>query len=94
MARVPDDFGRIVRLLILTGQRRNEVAAMRWSEIDVQAALWTIPAERMKNKRAHEVPLSGAALDILATIQKRDGRDLVFGEGKGPFAGFSNSKIA
>ncbi|GJD36461.1 tyrosine-type recombinase/integrase [Methylobacterium aerolatum] len=89
-----DDFGRIVRLLILTGQRRSEVAAMRWSEIDIQAALWTIPAVRMKNRRAHEVPLSGAALDILATIQKRDGRDLVFGEGKGPFAGFSNSKIA
>jgi len=68
-----DDFGRIVRLLILTGQRRNEVACMTWGEIDLGAALWTIPAERMKNRRAHEVPLSAAALDILAAIQHRDG---------------------
>ena len=49
------DFGAIVRLLILTGQRREEVGGMLWPE--VQAATWRIEAERAKNGRAHDVPL-------------------------------------
>ncbi|CAO4172393.1 tyrosine-type recombinase/integrase [Methylorubrum extorquens] len=87
-----DQFGRIVKLLILTGLRKNEVAKMRWSEIDLQGAVWSIPAERMKNKRPHTVPLSGAALDILRSAPSRDGRDFIFGEGDGPFSGFSRAK--
>ena len=50
------DFDTIVRLLILTGQRRGEVADIAWSEIDLNAGLWTIPSERAKNGRAHAVP--------------------------------------
>lgn len=89
-----DDFGRIVRLLILTGLRRNEVAGMRWSEIDLQAALWTIPSGRMKNKRVHEIPLSSEAIAILTSAPVRAGRDLVFGDGNGAFTGFSKAKAS
>ena len=85
-----DDYGRIVRLLMLTGQRRQEISALRWSEIDLDEALITLPAERTKNKRSHIVPLSDPALALLPPV--RDGRDLVFGEGEGAFSGFSKAK--
>ncbi|MEC5322753.1 tyrosine-type recombinase/integrase [Aurantimonas sp. A3-2-R12] len=88
------DYGRIVRLLILTGQRREEVAGMRWSELDLAKAAWSLPKERTKNSLPHDVPLSPAAVDILAGVPKREGRDLVFGEGEGPFSGWSKAKIA
>jgi integrase len=85
-----DDYGRIVKLLLLTGQRREEISALRWSEVDLDKALVTLPKERTKNKRAHEVPLSDPALAALPS--PRHGRDLVFGEGMGPFTGFSAAK--
>ena len=47
-------FGALVKLLILTGQRRDEVARMTWSEVDFDARLWTLPKERSKNGRPHE----------------------------------------
>jgi integrase len=59
------EYGAIVRLLILTGQRRSEIAEMTWSEIDLAAKVWTLPAARAKNGRMHSVPLSDAALAIL-----------------------------
>ncbi len=64
---VGEPFGSIVRLLILTGQRRDEVAGMRWTEVDTDAALWTIPGERAKNGVPHPVPLGETALSILAS---------------------------
>src|SRR5215204_2609751 len=60
-----DHFGRIIRLLLLTGQRREEVAGMQWSELDLTRSLWTIPGDRTKNGRTHEVPLSAPARDLL-----------------------------
>jgi integrase len=87
-----DDFGRIVRLLILTGQRRDEVAGIRWDEIDLEAALWRLPASRTKNKRLHEVPLSPQAVAILAEAPRIVGRPFAFGAGAGPFSGFSKAK--
>jgi integrase len=51
-------FGSLARLLLVTGQRRNEVAGMRRYEIAEANAVWTIPAARTKNGLAHEVPLS------------------------------------
>ncbi len=60
-----DHVGDIVRLLILTGQRRNEIGKLRWSEIDFDNALLTLPPERTKNKRTHELPLAPQALAIL-----------------------------
>ncbi|WP_201861588.1 tyrosine-type recombinase/integrase [Microvirga soli] len=87
-----DDYGRIVRLLILTAQRRDEVGDMRWSEVDLIRGLWTIPRERTKNGLTHEVPLSHVALEILQSIPRRAGREFVFGEGRGGFSGWSKSK--
>ena len=88
------DYGAIVRLLTMTGQRREEVGGMRWSELDLDAAHWTIPGDRTKNGLTHEVPLSPAAVSILNGMVRRRGRDLVFGAGEGPFAGWSNCKAA
>ena len=86
------DFGTIVQLLILTGQRREEVGGMTWQELDLERALWSIPAERSKNRQAHEVPLSSPALMLLQSRLRDDKRDLVFGIGKGPFSGWSKAK--
>jgi integrase len=87
-------YGAIVRLLILTGQRREEVGGMLWSEIDLDAALWSIGPDRTKNGLPHDVPLSPAAVSILRGIPRRDDRDYVFGSSSGPFQGWSNAKAA
>jgi integrase len=88
------DYGAIIRLLILTGQRREEVGGILWSEIDLNAAVWRIGADRTKNGLAHDVPLSAPAVAILSALNRREGRDLVFGAGDGPFQGWSNAKGA
>jgi integrase len=88
----PGDYNAIVRLLLLTGQRREEVAAMRWQELDLDRALWMLPKERTKNKRPHELPLSAQALAILGAHPRREGRELVFGEGEGGYSGWSLAK--
>jgi integrase len=90
------DFGAIVRLLILTGQRREEVGGMLWSELDLDAdaPLWTIGKDRTKNGLPQDVPLSPAAVAILRGIPRRDHRDFVFGSSNGPFQGWSNAKAA
>ncbi len=87
------DYGAIVRLLILTGQRREEVGGILWSEIDFDKRLWSIASDRTKNARPHEVPLSQPALDILGARPRVDGRALVFGL-RGPFSGWSKAKEA
>jgi integrase len=74
-----DKHGRIVRLLILLGARRQEVGGMRWSELDLDAGTWTLPAERSKNHRAHTIALPAAALDIIKAVPRR-GRDQLFGD--------------
>lgn len=58
-------FGPMVQVLMLTAQRRGEVAGMRWPEIDLEQALWVIPRERSKNGIAHEVPLSPNVVALL-----------------------------
>lgn len=58
-------FGPIVRLLILTGQRRDEVTAMHWDELDRARAEWSLPFERSKNRTGHIVPLSPQAIAVL-----------------------------
>jgi len=89
-----DDYGRIVRLLTLTGQRREEVAALAWSELDLAGGLWAIPKQRTKNSLPRDVPLSATALDVLTSPPRQDGRALLFGEGKGRFQGWSKAKAA
>lgn len=88
------DFGRIVRLLLLSAQRRDEVAEMTWAEIDLAAGIWHLPEERTKNSLPHDVPLSHAALSILVDAPRIEGRDLVFGSGVGGFQGFTRAKAA
>ncbi|EIQ59530.1 phage integrase family protein [Shigella flexneri 1235-66] len=62
------------RLLIITGLRTGELRGASWQEIDEQAAVWEIPAERMKMRRPHIVPLSQQALSIIAHIREITGR--------------------
>lgn len=73
------DFGRIVRLLITTGQRRSEAGGMAWSEVDVERPEWTIPGHRAKNRREHQLPLASLALDVIRATPQVVGRDLLFG---------------
>ncbi|MFZ1429146.1 MAG: site-specific integrase [Geminicoccaceae bacterium] len=86
-----DDYGRIVKLLILTAQRREEVGSLRYGEIDSARALWTLPAARSKNGLAHDIPLAPIALTLVGTPGV--GRDYVFGRGKAGFSGWSASKV-
>jgi integrase len=86
------DYDVIVRLLILTGQRKNEVAGMCWSELNLDKAVWSLPQERTKNSLAHLVPLSRQAVELIRAQPRRAGRDFVFGQGAGPYAGWSQSK--
>jgi integrase len=89
----PDnEYGKIIRLLILTLCRRDEIGSLGWSEFDKEARLIRLPAPRVKNGRPHVVPLSEPAMAILDTINVREGRDLVFGSGKGGYSGWSKSK--
>jgi integrase len=91
------EYGVIIRLLMLTGQRRNEFGALRWTEIldlDVAGrARIELPPERVKNKSGHTIPLSAEAVAILRAIPRREGRDLVFGRGNGGFGGWSKCKL-
>jgi integrase len=74
-----DDFGHIVRLLILTGARRTEIGGMQRAEIDFDAAKWTLPKERAKNGKAHTLPLHSMALGIIRSVPVQFGRDHLFG---------------
>jgi integrase len=75
-------FGRAVRLLLATGQRRGEVAGMRWSELDLPCKLWTLSGTRTKAKRAHEVPLSRLAYDILQECSRTGASEYVLATGR------------
>jgi integrase len=88
-----DDSGRIVKLLLLTGCRREEIGGLRWSEINLETGLLTIPGVRTKNRRTLELPLPQIAIEILASVPKQEGRDLVFGRAGGPFSGWSAAKL-
>jgi integrase len=83
-------FGTYVRLLLLTGQRRSETAAMRWRDLDLAAAVWTIPAEVTKAGRVHRVPLPPSAVSMLRALPRFAGTDLVFpGRGGRPMTGWN-----
>lgn len=85
-------FGPLVKLVLLTAQRRDEVASLEWSELDLKKRLWTMPREKAKNDRAHEVQLSDLALELLNSIP-RIGHNLVFtSTGTTPVSGFSRAK--
>ena len=87
-----DDYGTIVKILILTGQRVNEIAGLRWSEIAADHI--ELPGDRTKNAKPHDVPITRTVRALLKERRQADGRDLIFGRSEGPFSGWSKSKLA
>lgn len=67
-----------IRLLILTGQRRNEVYSAEWTEFDIEQRIWTIPAVRAKNGKTHIVPLSDFAVKIIRGLERTKGTPKLF----------------
>jgi integrase len=84
-----DRFGDVVRLLLLTGQRRNEIGKLQWGEIDLTRKLLVLAPARTKNSRQHEVPLSSQAVAILERQPRRNSSDYLFGR-----RGFSDWAVA
>ena len=90
-ACLDDDYGRIVRLLILTGQRKTEIGDLTWTEINQRQRQIELPGARTKNKRFHIVPLSDEAMALLP--QPREAREHVFGRAANAgFSGWSKAK--
>jgi integrase len=89
-----DDFGRIVRLLMLTGGRRDEIGGLRRSEIDFERGVMNIPGARTKNKHQLTLTLPETAMQILRTAPRREGRELFFGGRGGSFGAWSYSTLA
>jgi integrase len=90
----PYPYGPLVRMLMLTGQRRDEIAGATWSEVDLDEAMLTIGAERMKADAGNAVPLTPAAVEILRPLPRFVAGDYVFSgqTGAKPFSGFSKAK--
>jgi integrase len=89
--KIGGPYGGITELLALTGQRREEVARVKWEEIDLVRRVWTLPKSRTKNAKAHVVHLSQPSLRILKSTDKRTG--FVFSsDGAKPFSVFSRAK--
>jgi integrase len=84
------DFGPVVRLLLLTGQRRKEIGLLRWDEVHDEQII--LPGSRTKNKRSHVIPLSEPAKAIIAGLEA--GRTYVFGRDDTGFQGWGLAKRA
>ena len=69
---------RALEFAILTAARSGEVRGATWAEIDLDAAVWTVPGERMKAGKEHRVPLSPAVVKLLNALPRMAGTDLVF----------------
>lgn len=89
-------FGSATQLLVLTGQRRNEVSRMRWRDVNLDSASWEIPASEHKMARVHGVPLSGAAVELLLALPRwsNDPSEFVFSptNGERPITAFWRAK--
>jgi integrase len=71
-------YGAIIKLLLLTGARFNEVAQLKWTEVDFQRGVISLPGDRTKNARPHEIPMSPTVRSLLEVQPKDDGRGRVF----------------
>jgi integrase len=81
--REPAHIAAIIRLALLTAQRRGESLGMRWGELDLDAGWWTIPADRAKNGLAHRVPLAPQAAHLLRQVKAQaTDENLVFRDGR------------
>jgi len=104
--RIGWPFGPLFKLLLVTAQRRDEVGSMEWPELDLGKRLWTIPRQKAKNDRAHEVHLSELAIAIIESLpriavpaDKEEGRvtvpEFVFTTtGVSAVSGFSKAKVS
>jgi integrase len=92
-------FGPFFQLALILGQRREEVARMRWADIDLEAAIWMLPAEATKAGRSHVVPLAPLATNILRALPRKadatgKASSYVFTtSGAAPIGGFSRAKL-
>lgn len=93
-AMKPGPIPVLYQVLMLTGQRLREISDARWSEIDLKNSMLTVPAERMKGKTAHSVPLTPAIIALLSDMPRYQGGDFVFSTtlGKRPVSGFSKAQ--
>ena len=87
-------FGPIVRSLILTAQRRDEVGGLVWDELDLDGALWTLPAVRSKNRREHTIPLAPLAVKIPRAQRRFADSPFLFSAGERPPSGFASTKAS
>ncbi len=87
-------FGPLFQFLLVTGQRLGEVTSATWTEFDLDRKVWTIPSERYKSDRTHQVPLSDLALDILDSLPRIEGTNYLFSSGRTtrPVSGYSKAK--
>ena len=84
-------FGPAFKLMLVTGQRRDEVAGIRWDDLNIENALWTLSRTQTKSDRLHEVPLSSLALEIIQSVP-RTGEHVFTTNGRTPISGFSKAK--
>ena len=85
-------FSPMLRLLLLSGVRRDECACAVWSEFNLEARTWTLPRHRTKNSNDFVIHLSDAALDVLRSIPTRERGGLLFtSDGRRPVAGFTHA---
>jgi integrase len=88
--KIGGPFGVLVQLLALTGQRRDEVAGLRWEELDFEGRLWTLPRGRVKTDQGHVVPLSAAAVTIISSIPRiAESPFVLTTNGTAPSSGYS-----
>jgi integrase len=85
-------FSEIVRLLLLTGARRNEIGNLTWDEIDLKRKLIVLPPDRTKNGRQHELPLSRQALAIIERTPRRNTTPFLFSDANG-YKGWDQDKM-
>jgi integrase len=91
-ANAPRPFGAAFRLLLATGQRRNEVALMTREELSEDRAMWSLPGARTKNGRPHQVPLSSLARDLIASMPGDTGLVFSTTKGRSAISGWSKAK--
>jgi integrase len=88
-------FTGVIRMMMLTGQRRGEVMGLRWDELSDDCRTWTIPASRSKNKKVHVVPLSPAARELIGNRDsEKPGFVFTTDGGRTHVAGFGKVKVA
>jgi integrase len=85
-------YGSCVKILALTGQRRDEVTRMEWRELDLERRTWTLPGSKTKNGIEHEIALSPLAIEIIRNLKRIGDRWVFTRDGTKPLSGWSIAK--